>query len=456
MKPRNFRFSAPPYALIAILGLIGLLLAACRKTEPPVPANDPTPGNTLAAFYDSGVAEPADLPADGIYPRGKKLAFMGYSGDPARDLANGFTVAGPVYGDQLPYLDRCAAHGWPVVAHIGPKVTFRDGDPAKYKPDPTVLRELVRQEVAALAPRREIIWWAIHPEELRPWRKEEMLYLETVAAAIRETDPQDRPIFLYNPNNRDAGSLEPIARHVDVVAKGCYVNLSGKKRDRVWVRWSVEQELAAIQAAGSRPGSFALVMPELCKDPEPGEEKEIRAWVRHDVYLGLIAGARGVKIWSLFKRREVKNTWQIWYDAYAECARELNGEPALARVLLFGRPEDDFHVAPVDGAQAESPLKLGGTMEPETSSPEESREREIAAPTWTAREFAFGQSRYLFIVHSGNEPAAFHISGWPTGSIARSAFDNKPIDLMDGKPLRLDLPPYGVAALRFQASTTEP
>lgn len=47
-------------------------------------------------------AEPAvsasDLSADGIYPQGRKLAFAGYSGDPARDLANGFTLAGPVYG----------------------------------------------------------------------------------------------------------------------------------------------------------------------------------------------------------------------------------------------------------------------------------------------------------------------------------------------------------------------
>ena len=30
----------------------------------------------------------SDLPADGIYPQGRKLAFAGYSGDPARDLAN--------------------------------------------------------------------------------------------------------------------------------------------------------------------------------------------------------------------------------------------------------------------------------------------------------------------------------------------------------------------------------
>jgi len=38
------------------------------------------------------------------YPQG-----AGYSGDPARDLANGFTLAGPVYGDQELYLEHCFA-----------------------------------------------------------------------------------------------------------------------------------------------------------------------------------------------------------------------------------------------------------------------------------------------------------------------------------------------------------
>ena len=42
-------------------------------------------------------------------------------------------------------------NGWPVVAHIGPRVTFKDGDPNKYKPDPPALRAEVVRQVAALA-----------------------------------------------------------------------------------------------------------------------------------------------------------------------------------------------------------------------------------------------------------------------------------------------------------------
>jgi hypothetical protein len=110
-----------------------------------------------------------------------------------------------------------------------------------------------------------------HPEELRPWRRDEMQYLTIVSGAIRKNDTQARPVFLYNTNHRDANSLVPIAKQVDILAKGCYVNLPGHKRDRAWVRWSVEQEIEAIRTGG-RPGAIPLVMPELCKDPEPEEE----------------------------------------------------------------------------------------------------------------------------------------------------------------------------------------
>ena len=274
----------------------------------------------LNAFYAAPVDKGEDLPADGFYPNGRRFVFMGYSGKPERDLTNGFTVAGAVYGNQMPYLERCFENGWPVVAHIGPKVSFNDKAKNKYKVEESSLREAVTAQVKELAPHKEVIWWGVHPEELRPWRKDEMKYLEIVCDVIRKNDPLNRPIYHYNPNHRNAGSLEPIVKLVDVVAKGCYVNHCNKKRERAWVRWSMEQECEAVEKVG-RSGAFPILMPELCKDPEPGEEKEIEAWVRHDIYLGMVSGAKAVNIWSLFKRTAVKKTYDLWYNAYAQCAR---------------------------------------------------------------------------------------------------------------------------------------
>jgi len=384
------------------------------------------------------------LLASGIYPRGDKLAFMGYSGDPGRDLTNGFTVAGPVYGDPTSYLERCFSNGWPVVAHIGPNVTFKDDRPDKYQLDEPSLRAEVARQIKELAPHKEIVWWAIRPEELRPWRKEEMKYLEIVCEAIRQNDPQQRPIYHYNPNHSDAQRLEAVARHLDVVAKGCYVNRCGKKRDRAWVRWSIEQELAAIKTAG-RPKAMALVMPELISDPEPGEEGEIRNWVRHDVYLGLASGAKGVCIFSLFNRKEVRLTWQRWYDAYAECARELNGPRALAQVFLFGERRSDIRIELVKG-NGSATVPLGGAVQTGTTSERERAAREIKMPSWTTAEFLHRGSRYLFLINSANEPATFALGNLPLKSRAENAFDDSRIAWTNGM---LTMPAYGVVALRF-------
>lgn len=392
---------------------------------------------------------PTTLPAEGIYPRGRKMAFMGYSGVPSRDMANGWTVAGPVYGNQQPYLESCFAANWPVIAHIGPHVTFNDKSPTKYKLDEPSLREQVEAQVKAFADHPQVAWWAVTPEELRPWRKDEMKYLEIVCDSIRKNDPRGRPIYLYNPNNRDAKRLEPIARQVDVLAKGCYVNLTGHKRDRAWVRWSVEQEVQAIQAAG-RPGAIPLLMPELCADPDPAEDKQIADWVRHDVYLGLASGAKGVLVWSLFKRGGVKRTWQLWYDAYSQCAKELNGERGLAQVFLFGRQQSTLQVSIVKGS-ATTKTTLGGEMEANTTSDAERAKRQVKTPAWTAAEFVYGGATWLFVINSANEPSSFSVAGWPQNSRAQNGFNSKTIELTDGTPLAVPLGPYGVAAFRFDA-----
>ena len=421
---------------------VGLLCASCRHT------------GAETAFYAAPPPPPAALPAAGIYPQGRTLAFMGYSGDPGRDLTNGFTVAGPVYGNQAPYVGRCISNRWPVVAHVGPPVTFQDKHPDRCKLDEPGLRQTVAAQVDELATHPEIAWWAIHPEELRPWRGDEMQYLAIVSDTIRAHDPRKRPVFLYNPNHRDAGSLRPIAPWVDVVGKGCYVNSVGRKRDRAWVRWSIEQELAALRAAG-RTNAIALLMPELCRDPEPAEDAEIPAWVRHDVYLGLASGAKGVLIWSLFRRGEVRRTWRAWYDAYAGCGRELNGPRGLAQVFLFGAPRTNL-VVRRQGAAAEARVQLGGAAEPATTSEQERAAREVRLPAWTAAEYAWDRSRWLFIVNSANEPASFTVTGWPAGSVAVGAFDDAPAPLPARAPLAVSLPAYGVAGIRFSAQPRTP
>ena len=235
------------------------------------------------------------------------------------------------------------------------------------------------------------------------------------------------------------------------------MNLAGHKRDRAWVRWNVEQEIEALRAAG-RPDAIPLVMPELCRDPEPNEDAEIRAWVRHDVYLGLASGAKGVLIWSLFKRKGVKRTWKLWYDAYSECARELNGELGLSQVFLFGERSAALTVRPTHPLSAAT-VTLGGDAEKTTTSDQERAKHEIEVPSWTAAEFIYGGSHWLFLINSANTPASFGLSGWPHGVRVNEVFTGEAIDRQADRSWELQLPAYGVAAIRWTkgaVSSTKP
>lgn len=357
----------------------------------------------------------ASLSAEGIYPRGRRLAFMGYSGKPERDLENGFSAAGPVYTDEPAYLEKAFEKGWPVVAHVGrglkPLLSAPEGlDEAK-------VFEAAGAQVRALAERPEIVWWAVTPEELRPWRRDEMRYLAAVSSAVRVNDPLSRPIYLYNPNHRGARELEPVARQVDIVAKGAYVNHMGHKRDRLWVAHQIRDLKEAVSRAG-RSGAIPLLMPELCADPAPEEDDEIRSWVRHDIYLGLAAGAKGVLIWSLFRRPEVRRTWTLWYEAYSETARELRGE--LGQVFLFGEPRSDLRI-----------------------------DHEGGGRLLTKAEYAWGPARWLVLVNSSSSAARLTVQGYPPGSAIDDALSESPLAAPKQGPLRVELPGYGVAALRF-------
>ena len=73
----------------------------------------------------------------------------------------------------------------------------------------------------------------------------------------------------------------------------------------------------------------------------------------------------------------------------------------------------------------------------------------VKLPAWTGAEFAYGRSRWLFLINSANSPATLTVAGWPKGSRAQNAFDQSTIHLDDAAPLEIKLPAYGVSAVRF-------
>lgn len=317
-----------------------------------------------------------------------QIVFAGYSGKPEQDKKAGFSVAGPVYGNQDAHLKECARVGMPAMAQINFPKTIFDAPL-----DRAAIETSVAEQMKHLDSLAKIYYWCIQPEEVRPWRVREMEFLQVVADSIRKHDVQGRPVFHYQPNHRDVNTLKPIAKDVNIVGKGCYVNSAGYKDKRAWVRWSVEQMLASME--GSKNATLCWVMPELCQDPAPEEEGLIRRWARHDVYLGLASGAKGVLIWSFFPRKGVKKTWQQWYDAYAECSRELNGPNGIAKIFLDAKPIEKYSVEGVDSVKT---TRSGSELEANTSLAEEGKDQQHHPLTLKA--FELNGSQYIILVNS--------------------------------------------------------
>lgn len=405
---------------------------------------------------ESDAADPVML----IYPQGDEFPFMGYSGVPARDAINGFTVAGPSYeADQKAALAAAKAAGLSYAYMVGIKMHFHAAIPDK--PLDLSVEEIkarITAQVDEVAADTSICWWYLTPEELRPWRTNEMEYLQAATEAIREADPLDRPVWMYEPNNRDASSLEKTGRFLTVIGKGCYTNLTGYRDNRVWVRWSMEQQTAAIKNLWDREGAdrFPIVMPELCSDPEePSLDHLIPAWARHDVYLGLMCGGKGVAIWSLFPRQEVKRTWRIWYDAYCAIARELTGPLGLGKVFLRGVEQPLVDVFILEGPHTLRLTKGGrNSLEASTTNDSEKAAAVVTYPTMSVKQLGFEGSTYVFLCNSSSETTIkYQSTVLPVGCRITDVFGARVYDPVNGR-LYGWIGPLEVKCFRIRAEGT--
>ncbi len=346
-----------------------------------------------------------------IYPQGKKLLFSAYTlREPELDQAkvNGFTAIGPYYGrDKLRSVNYAQRAGLPLIYSVGPKIDFAA---TTIESDGEALAKIGR-EIRELSEFQEIAIWNLGNEELRHWRPREMAWLEKVTAVIRANDPYDRPVMMYEPNHRRSEQLVKTGRYLDFVSKGSYVNYAGMKSSRSWLRWSIEQSVNAAKTTGGTP--IALLW--MARDQKSkADVASIGSWVRHDVYLSLISGAKGIIVFSAFnKRRGFQKHFDDFFGAYAETARELNITLNLGQVFLFGKPVDDMKVAVNNG-----PAEQSFTYQNETHT----------YPSIHQLHIIHEKQHYLFIINSANLPVAVSVSGYPTDALLRDVFSGENIE----------------------------
>ncbi len=393
---------------------------------------------SLDVFFKPAPDRGADLPKDELYPRGRQLMMSMYSvvsPQVERSKADGFTCIGPYYGamDKSDPIGKAKAAGVKCIYSVGKRVKFV-GD--KYTmPTDEEIRAPIIEAIKKVGRHREIAVWNVTCEELRYWRKDEMHWLDVATKAIREADPLKRPIMMYDPNHRDANALAHTVKYLDFSSKGMYANMAGMKDCRVWIRWGVEQEIKAIETANPKAIPVSVLL--MSRDPkDPAEDELIDDWTRHDVYVSMVAGAKGITIWSGWKgRRGFQRTFKKFYAGYSSAAKELNGELGLAQVFLFGEPRKDIRLA-VESGPATVRMEYKKVVK--------------VYPSVSHADLAYGNARYLFLVNSADEPGTLTVSGLPASGVrGTDVLDGAACRIENGR-LRVSLPMLGVKCFRFE------
>jgi len=206
---------------------------------------------------------------------------------------------------------------------------------------------------------------------------------------------------MYDPGHRDAAALAHTAKHLDICGKGMYTNYSGQRENRVWVRWTIEQELKAIEQANR--SAIPIAVPEMFEQPPEEQVDRIPRWVRHDVYLSLMTGAKGIVVFSGWRRPKFP-AFDQYFQAYAECIRELNGPINLGQVFLFGQRRNDLRVRIFRGPSRVATAPLAN-------------QQRVNYPPVAVLDVAYGTDRYLFLANSSNEPVRVAVQGLPDTAI---------------------------------------
>ena len=378
-------------------------------------------GTKMDKFFGGGPTD-ADikLPADKVYPMGRLFPFSFYStGGGPRDeklppeekdkaMKEIVDAGASMIGPQYSLTDQVIADAKKF--HVGAVMTVRgiyNGEPitklffrANTPLDAKKMTEETAPVIRELAKNPEIALWDVTPEERRHWKQRDVLYLKTMYDIIKANDPLKRPVFMYEPGHRGADSLAKLLPYQDISAKGTYTNYSGCKTQRVWVRYSIEQEVKAIKEAALGRPIVPFILPEMFREVPENEYPLIESWVRHDVYCGIANGARGILVFSA-RRRANFNAYPKYLAAYLRVCRELSKCSELSQAILFGKPTDDLEVAQTSGPE-KIPLKKRNT--------------DTTYPPLSVAQFLWNGARYVLVVNSADQPVKAMVDNLVYGS----------------------------------------
>ncbi|MCX7044438.1 MAG: hypothetical protein NTX50_02990 [Candidatus Sumerlaeota bacterium] len=467
-------------------GFAAIVIAALLASHD-VAQGAPAATALSADFFRPGPVAPDTLPAQGIFPQGRTMHIGGYSPTiaPVKQLGDiipmelakksGFTVAGPYYGafaGSKANMERAAALGMHVAAQleVPPALRFNKEEAkdalklrgARMTALPEAdLRKWIQEDMEQFLKNpelnRAVSCWAISPEELRFWVKAELNYEQAFVKAVNDFDPQHRPVYMYEPNNRNTTSLLKTGPGQGFVLEGAYVHSYGwDVRRALRINWAMDQMTSAaaqdkrivvpgLQLSQDMPGFTAKDL-----ESSPTARARLRRLLRHDVFLAIARGAQGFQVWSLFHSRKNMTTYLELVNGYGEVFREMAPPENLQAPILFGERRNDVTLELAEGPAF---ISAKETLDAVEGKVDVQKER---WPSLRLANLAYSNERVLILVNSADQPVRARLGGIPVaarlivvsgGDAAKIAGDSS------YKPyLEIMLEPFAALVLRVEKS----
>ncbi len=421
------------------------------------------PHNTPEEFF-STVEETTIGQEQAIYPYGPNMAFGLYSVsgmndyDPTKSnmqrvAEEGFNLVGPynsknwetdlslihqAHGFGLDFIYMVRQHpslaGVAVANRPAAISLLSDAEIAAYAR--TQVEAILNDPVA----RETVKFWTTQPDEIRYWIAEEMRYLRIATETIRQVEVErgeaHRPIWSYEPNHRPADQMVLTGQYQDVVSRGAYFTTRfDRGTDRAgWAMWSYQQIVEAANTLGNIPQAVFELLQDFTDPTTAGSVEEITRVIRHDVYLSLVMGIKGLNVFSMYEDRPNLTTHNEQFEAYGTIAKDLLGELDLDRVLLAGQEMADLNISVASGPTQFDYLHNGTTP--------------YTFDFLNYRHLAIGDERYVFLVNSAESPMEVLIEGLPNQYIVDDLFAGTSTTSGGNMAVGLDL--LGVKVLRFR------
>jgi len=186
-----------------------------------------------------------------------------------------------------------------------------------------------------------------------------------------------------------------------------------------------------------------LAVTEMFREPKNEADRLlIPAFVRHDVWMALIHGFKGIVVFS-FGNRSNFDSYGDYFFAYSEVANEITRPGGLGDVLLTGEVMNDIKLAVTQGPKTVLYQRKIGKPAKLT---------DFTYPTLKWRDMRHNSGRYCFVASSSKEPLTAVLSGLPQQPVqVVNAANGQVMGQTDNGTFELKFGPHGVHLLKFIA-----